>query len=387
MRFPSKDRALGALFTLGLVGSSIAMFLTAAPTSTTGQDCANRLSDPAPLSTPDREWLERCVSAFTLPTTGQSSTLPPTTTTPSGTNPPSTTTTAPPTTSTPPTTTLPNPSQACPAYPAFPDAACTGVPAGVTLSTYTGPCSITVNDTVIDRKLVNCRLAIRAQRVVITNSRIVGGLGTDNGNFTNSFMITDSEVVAPQVNQVEAQGIGDVNFVALRVEVTGGNRGIYCRYNCRVEDSWVHGTNLSSNSPAHASGIRQSQFATIRHNRIQCSANDTSAGGGCSADLTGYGDFEPVINNLVEKNLFVATPGGACAYGGSSGDDGTKPFGSQAHDIRFIDNVFEHGTRRGDHGAFNCGYYFPITDFDSSRPGNQWINNRWDSGEPLPPAN
>ncbi len=40
-----------------------------APDYPTGVDCANRLSNPAPLTTPDKEFLERCVSAFTLPTT------------------------------------------------------------------------------------------------------------------------------------------------------------------------------------------------------------------------------------------------------------------------------------------------------------------------------
>ena len=61
----------------------------AAPSSATGQDCATRLSDPAPLSSPDREWLERCVSAFTIPTSGP--------------------TTAPPTVTSPPVTTWPTP--------------------------------------------------------------------------------------------------------------------------------------------------------------------------------------------------------------------------------------------------------------------------------------
>lgn len=225
-----------------------------------------------------------------------------------------------------------------------------------------------------------------AAGIVIRNSRVVGGVYGAQGANAPSFTVSDSELIAPQVNQTEANGLGEANFTATRVEVTGGNRGVYCRFNCTLRDSWVHGTNIASTSNAHASAIRQSQGALIIHNRLHCSASNTSAGGGCSADLTGYGDFEPVINNRVEKNLFVATPGGACAYGGSSGDDGTKPFGNQAHDIVFVDNVFERG-EPGDHGTRNCGFYFPITDFNSARPGNQWTNNRWDSGEIVPPAN
>ncbi len=65
--------------------------LRAAPSSLTGQDCATRLSDPAPLSTPDREWLERCVSAFTVVSSPAPTTAPPTSSSPPVTTPPPTT--------------------------------------------------------------------------------------------------------------------------------------------------------------------------------------------------------------------------------------------------------------------------------------------------------
>ena len=278
-------------------------------------------------------------------------------------------------------TSTPSSGQSCPAYPAFPDANCTGVPSGVSLSTYSGPCTITANGTVIDGKTVNCSLEITATNVVIKNSKINGTVYTPNGSLAYSFSITDSEVIAPQAAALEQTGIGEANFTALRVEVTGGNRSIYCRKNCTVTDSWVHGQNIADSPRVHASGIRQSQGATIVHNRIHCSADDTSSGGGCSANLTGYGDFEPVQDNRIEKNLFVATPAGACAYGGSSGDDGSKPYGHLASNIVFIDNIFQRGS------VNNCGFYFPITDFDDSRPGNQWTNNKWEDGAVLPPAN
>lgn len=274
------------------------------------------------------------------------------------------------------------PSQSCPAYPAFPDANCTGVPSGVVLSTYTGPTTITANGTVIDGQTINGSLEIRATNVQIKNSRINGIVSTPEGSLAYSFTITDSEVVAPQANgSNNATAIGEANFTALRVEVTGGNRSVYCRKNCTLQDSWVHGQNIAITPRIHASAVRQSQGATIKHNRLHCSAGDTSSGGGCSADLTGYGDFEPVQNNRIEKNLFVATPAGACAYGGSSGDDGSKPFGNQASGIVFIDNIFQRGSGN------KCGFYFPITDFDSSRPGNEWTNNKWDDGAIVPPAN
>ena len=79
----------------------------------------------------------------------------------------------------------------------------------------------------------------------------------------------------------------------------------------------------------------------IRHNTLLCDAPDVPPDAGCSADLTGYGDFAPIRNNTISKNLFMATKGGTCAYGGSSGKDGSKPYGNQAANIVFSDNIFQ----------------------------------------------
>lgn len=84
-------------------------------------------------------------------------------------------------------------------------------------------------------------------------------------------------------------------------------------------------------------------------------------------------------NNRIEKNLFIATTGGACAYGGASGNNGSKEFGADSEHIVFVDNVFQRGP------GGKCGFYFPVTDFDSSRPGNEWTNNRWDDGDEVDP--
>jgi hypothetical protein len=117
--------------------------------------------------------------------------------------------------------------------------------------------------------------------------------------------------------------------------------------------------------------------ATIRHNTILCDAPDVPPDAGCSADLTGYGDFGPVQNNLIEANLFKSTTGGFCAYGGSSGG---KPYSDAANNIIFKDNVFEHGS-----GGRPCGFWGAITDFNPSAPGNKWSGNRWEDGRPIDP--
>ena len=93
------------------------------------------------------------------------------------------------------------------------------------------------------------------------------------------------------------------NFTANRVEITGGRRSVYCEYNCTIENSWVHDQGGDPGGDAHFSGIRMGESTTVRHNTITCEAL-RGPGTGCSAGLTGYGDFGPVQNNLIENNIF-----------------------------------------------------------------------------------
>lgn len=264
----------------------------------------------------------------------------------------------------------------------WPYAGSTGIPDGVTLATYGGSCTVTTNDTVLDAKTINCDpLVIEATGVQISRSKINGSVLTDEPGIY-SFSITDSEVdVGPIGSEDDDSGIGKSDFTALRVHVYGGHRSIWCENDCTVRDSWMHDQADDPSGVAHESAIRMGDGATIYHNSILCDAPDFPPDAGCSANLTGYGDFAPIQNNTIERNLMVATTGGTCAYGGSSGDDGAKPFGHLAANIIFKDNIFQRGSND------LCGFFFPITDFDETRPGNQWVNNRWDDGTTLLPAN
>lgn len=248
----------------------------------------------------------------------------------------------------------------------FPDASSTGVPDGVVLVEYGGPCSITQAGTVIDGKTVRCDLSIRASGVVIKNSYVYGTVGSSGSGA--GFVIQDSVV---DVGDRPGTGIGESNFSVLRVEVIGGNRSINCWLNCEVRGSFVHSQFHDESGVYHESGIRMGSGGVIVGNTILCDAPDFPPDAGCSANLTGYGDFAAVEDMLVQGNLFPGSTGGTCAYGGSSGG---KPYSDAANNIRFVDNVFERG-RSG-----NCGYWAPIMDFDRNAPGNEWTNNRWADG-------
>src|SRR5262245_32337124 len=233
------------------------------------EECQRALGYPA-RSPADIEWLQQCVSALTpptvppttpptvppsttsspstTPTPSASPTIPPTTippTVPPTTTPPVTTSTAP--TTTPPVSTTPG---TCPVAGkdkpgasdhwggCWPGPGNTGVPAGTVLTTYTGSCNITVANTIIDSKIVNCDLVIRAANVVIRKSEIHGSVNGLEGT-GSSYMLMDSLVTNPA--RSDCLCVGSDNFVVSRSEIRGAYREIYCRRNCVVTDTWVHG--------------------------------------------------------------------------------------------------------------------------------------------------
>ena len=217
---------------------------------------------------------------------------------------------------------------------------------------------------------------IAAANVQIRNSKINGGVWIDDPAAPTSFTITDSEIDAGPVDATHNDGrssIGKSNFTATRVETKGGIRGVWCEFDCTLQDSWIHGQARDNGGKAHESAVRMGDGSTIRHNTLSCDAPNVAPDAGCSADLTGYGDFAPIRNNTIDRNLFLATPGGTCAYGGSSGG---KPYSNAAANIVFSNNIFQKKNALQSSGK--CGYWFPIADYNKTAPGNQWTNNRWD---------
>ncbi len=258
----------------------------------------------------------------------------------------------------------------------FPDAGNTGAP-DTGLSAYTGPCTITAKRTVIDHKIVSCSLDIRAPKVVIKHSVVNGTIssGDDQGSSSSFSLIRSTLDVSPNGSLMET-GVGEVNFKVIRSEIRGGNRGINCWYHCVVRSSWIHGQDADPSGVTHESGIRMGQRTRLIGNSIGCDAPVVPPDAGCSAPLTGYGDFGPVQDNIIDGNLFLASTGATCAYGGSSGG---KPYSDGAANIQFFNNVFQ----RGDNG--DCGEYGPVMDFDPSAPGNAWLGNTWVDGGSVTP--
>ncbi|HSX01591.1 MAG TPA: hypothetical protein VLF67_05100 [Candidatus Saccharimonas sp.] len=281
------------------------------------------------------------------------------------------------------------------------------------MATYSGSCTISAANTTIDSKVIHCApLTVAAAGLVIKNSYLLGGVvqNSPSDSYTIQDSLLDNAVSRPACsggpyscaaglyacgdlnNGTVDCGVTGSNFTLVRTEVTHTIRGAYCESTCLIQDNYFHGANLwpDKTDLSHASGVRNEQYLTLRHNTLSCDFvapgnNDPSTINdeiGCSADMSGYPDFAPIMHDTIDHNLFLANNVGIgfCMYGGGTAG---KPFSSSASNATYIvvtNNVFQRG------GNGICGAYGPVTDFISGRTGNVWSGNKYDNGATVPPG-
>lgn len=264
----------------------------------------------------------------------------------------------------------------------FPNAGNTGIPAGTTLTNYSGSCTITAANTVIDSKNITCDLSIQANNVTIKNSKITANnIGVDSG----SLLMQDTEVDFG--SNINGEGLKGSNFVIQRANMYGGKRQVWCDH-CTLQDSYLHDQLSDPSGVTHESSVRVEAYSIIQHNTLWCNAPDFPPDAGCSANQTGYPDFSPIHDNTFDKNLYMATTGGYCSYGG---DNPGKPYGNDplnATNIHSTNNVFQRGTRMNDRTTiaasdkrrYTCGGYGVIDSYNDAKTGFVFKGNMWDDG-------
>ncbi len=251
----------------------------------------------------------------------------------------------------------------------------TGVPAGATLKKYTGSCTITSTVTISGIDASSCgAILVKANNVVIAGSLLPRIDATAGG--IDSITVTDSTVNG---GTWSGGAIWGENITALRVNVTGGQHSVHCAGNCSVTDSWLHDQYNPARQSYHNNAFLTNGGANmvLNHNNLACTPLLNSTGGGCTADVSLFGDFAPVTNVTVENNLLMANNSSIsyCAYGGH---EPSKAY-PVATDIRFIDNVFERGANG------KCGAYGPATSFQTNATGYVWSGNAFDDGTAISP--
>lgn len=329
------------------------------------ESAAQRSFDRKNIGT--RTWTKRPTKTRTSSSTSTttSATAAPSTATSTSATATSSTTTVTSTTTTAPSTSAPR---------AWPGADNTGVPSGTTLTKYTGPCTITSAQTISGVDASACSaILIKAKGVVITKSLLPRVDATDSGG---SVTLSDSTVKAGAWSDGAIWGY---NITASRVNVTGGQHSVHCAGNCTVTDSWLHDQYNPAGQSYHNNAFitNGGSNMVLRGNTLHCTATLNSTDGGCTADVSLFGDFDPVTDVTVERNLLKANNSSIsyCAYGGYQP---SKAY-PVATGIKYIDNVFERGANG------KCGVYGPVTSFQSTASGNIWSGNTFDDGVAIRP--
>lgn len=150
----------------------------------------------------------------------------------------------------------------------------TGVPAGTTLTSYTGSYTITTDGTVIDSKIMTSRLHIKANNVTIRKCRWDSG-GPYSIQCTYGY--TGLLVEDCELRNMGSAGIYGSNFTARRLNIHDSDGdGLKPSANCLVESCWIH--HLGKGDGAHADGVQThggggSNF-TYRYNNFDMPVTD-----------------------------------------------------------------------------------------------------------------
>jgi hypothetical protein len=245
----------------------------------------------------------------------------------------------------------------------------TGVPAGISLTAYNGPCTISVANTMIDAKLINCALEIAAPGVTIQDSKING---TVYNNSSGVLVIKDTEIDGGNDN---SETVGGNDITILGSNLHGDQHEVYCGDNCVVENSWLHDNFNGESLGWHQNGFLSNGGSNyiVRHNSVYCV-------GGCTSDI-GFIPDDNISNATVDKNLLVATAYASyCLY--PSSDHPSKP--GVISGMVVTDNVFQRGANG------KCAFYGAVYGWDipSKTPGadgngNVWSGNMWDNEQAL----
>lgn len=212
----------------------------------------------------------------------------------------------------------------------WPNANNTGVPAGVTLTNYTGPMTITTIGTVIDGKIINGMLRINAANVVIKNSRIVtndyyGIYGEDATNLT----VQDCDILGSGTT-VGGAGIHS-SGTFLRNDISRTENGIdLLSGSSTVKGNYIHDLQAGGSDP-HYDGIAVQggqNGVLIEDNYI--SARDTS-------DIIIQNAFGAVNNVTVNHNYLTGTPGLNVYVEG-------RFAGSSTTNVRITNNIMKKGS-------------------------------------------
>lgn len=197
------------------------------------------------------------------------------------------------------------------ALPNYPDASCTGVPSGTTLTPFVGNMSINTAQTVVEGKDIQGCIDVHAPGVIIRKSKIAcdnfGVILSHNDYSGTGLLLEDVEI---SCNNGLGTAVGDYNITVRRANIHSCQNGFDVDGAFLIEDSYIHGLiPYDLVTDPHVDGVQVTPVGngvTIRHNTIDGNSDGNSA-------ITTPRVSDGIINNiLIQDNLLFG--GGYTLY-------------------------------------------------------------------------
>jgi len=189
-----------------------------------------------------------------------------------------------------------------PALFGMPDATTAGVQAGVTLTPYSGPMTITTPGTVIENKIIDGELVVKASDVTIKNCSIQSdGWWGIEGEKSPNLHVENCDIVGGNLTNSGILGSGtfvgnDIKHVSIGIQLTNGAS--------TVRDNYVHDLFYGSSDP-HYDGITAlggQDHVLIEHNTTSVPQDHGTA------SILIQNTFGPVNDVTVRDNLMYGDP-------------------------------------------------------------------------------
>ncbi len=248
----------------------------------------------------------------------------------------------------------------CPAFPAFPDAACTGVLPGIARAT-TGSFTTTTDGQVIANLDVNGTITIAHDNVTISNVRFRSAGQAINNLGHTGLLVEDCEIDGSGAPDA-ASAIGEHNYTMRRCNIHHVGEGPRINGNVVLEDNYLHDFLDFIAQGAHQDCIQitSGSHIVIRHNTCMLQVDGANAAIMTGTDSGSDLEFQ---HNLLAGGGFTVYCGAHTGY----------------TDVRVLDNHFS--TLYYPMG----GYHGPLVYCDG--PGHVVAGNVWhdgpNSGQPL----
>jgi hypothetical protein len=231
-------------------------------------------------------------------------------------------------------------------------------PSGSITSTHDGQ--------VIDGRLVSGSISIQHDEVTIRNTKVINDGGSiaievayHARSSVNSFSLENVSIIGTGNPGEFKQAVSGAyaSLDAHGVYISGFGKGFHPFVGgSTIEYSMVEDIRTHSGSHNVGMSTRRGVGSIVQRNWVE---------GSTSSALSLYPDGAPITDFTARQNVFDG--GGYSVYAGDS-----KTFGDQTYPVRFVDNRFSRNHRFG-----------PRTNWDPSKPGNEWSGNSYLDGEPI----